>query len=168
MSWTRNEEKEAQREQLAQEAMALIEQAEQLEIQEQWAKAAYTYQQAAEKLQRSGYATHFISDIYSKATDCNNRVKLVKQGKPVMHTGGQIQDRQQTESLEQQGVSLLNNAKQLMKEQRYGEALDQYLSAANLLTQAGWKPEQLEGIKGEITQLQQLMATGSPNTQGKQ
>ncbi len=162
MSWTHNEQKEAAKQQLAQEAMALIEQAEQLEAQEQWAKAAYTYQQAAEKLQRSGYATHFISDIYSKVTTCNNRVKQVK---PVKQTNDQIQDQQKIESLQQQAFSLMNAAKNLKKERRYSEALEQYLSAANLFTEAGWKPEQLEGIRGEITELQRLMSTGAPTTQ---
>ncbi len=165
MSWSRNEEAEAVKQQLAQEAMALIEQAEQLETQEQWAKAAYTYQQAAEKLQRSGYATHFISDIYSKVTACNDRVK---QAKRVKLPHDQMQGQQQIESLQQQAFSLMNLAKNLTKEQRYIEALERYLSAVNLLTEAGWKPEQLEGIKGEITELQRLMTTRSPLTQRKQ
>ncbi len=154
MSWTHNEEKEAAKQQLAQEAMALIEQAEQLETQEEYAKAAYTYQQAAEKLQRSGYAAQFIEELYSRVTTCNNRVKQAKKAPPVV-------DKQQAESLQQQAFSLMDIAKNLKKERRYADAVEQFLAAANLLTEAGWLPEQLEGIRGEITHLQQLMATGS-------
>ncbi len=154
MSWTRNEQAEAAKQQLAQEAMALIEQAEQLETQEEFAKAAFTYQQAAEKLQRSGYAPQYIEDIYQRVTTCNNRVKLAKKAI-------QIHDKQQIESLQQQAFSLMDIATTLKKEKRYSDAIEQYLSAANLLTEAGWKPEQLEGIRGEITHVQQLMATAA-------
>ncbi len=174
--WTHNKDQEAAKQQLAQEAMALIEQAEQLEAQEQWAKAAYLYQQAAEKLQRSGYAMHFISDLYSKATDCNNRAKPAKPTgskfrgqqlpKPTLQQVESFQQpmkpsQKQVEALQHQALAMIQNAKNHEQEKRFGDAIEQYLSAVNLLTEAGWIPEQLEDIKQAILHLQQLMATGS-------
>ncbi len=174
--WHHREEQDAIKQQLAQEAMALIEQAEQLETREEWAKAAYIYQQAAEKLQRSGYAQHFISDLYSKSTDCNNRAKPAKPAgskfrgqqlpKPSLQQVESFQppaksSQKQVESLQQEALALIQNAKNLEQEKRFGDAIEQYLSAVNLLTESGWTPEQLEDIKQEILHLQQLMATGS-------
>ena len=154
MSWTRNEEAEAAKKQLAQEALKILEQAEQLEQQEEWAKAAYNYQQAAEKLQRSGYALQFIEELYNRVTICNKRIKLAKKA-------DQIQDKARLESLQQQAFSLMDIATTLKKEKRYSDAVEQYQLAINLLTETGWTAAQLESIRGELNRLHQLIASSS-------
>ncbi|HMF33465.1 MAG TPA: hypothetical protein VKK79_18715, partial [Candidatus Lokiarchaeia archaeon] len=149
-----NDNSEAMKRQQAEEAMALIEEADKLESEEEFAKAAYTYQKAAERLQRSGYASDHLEEIYTKITVLNNRISLAKKT-------GRLEERQHTAELQQQAFAIMDEANKLKAGGKYQDAIVQYTSAAGMLTEAGWSPVQLEGIQSEVTKLQQLMVTAS-------
>lgn len=68
-------ERKLSKEELAQKAIELLDQAEDFEQRQEWYKAIENYQRAADYLQQSGYLTHRIQDIYTRATEINNYLK---------------------------------------------------------------------------------------------
>ncbi|MHA1147628.1 MAG: hypothetical protein ACTSR8_05235 [Promethearchaeota archaeon] len=130
-------------EELAQQALALLEQAERFEENKNWSKAIECYTTASEFLKRSGYLLHRIDDIYTRITELKN---YLQQDKFLQQT----QTQQQLEQLQDQAFALLDAAKRLETEAKFQEAIEQYMAAIGLLAQAGWSETQLENIKGKI------------------
>ena len=130
-------------EELAQEALEFLEKAEQFEQEKNWSKAIQLYSEAAENLKSSGFLMHRIEDIYNRITELNNYVKQEQQY-------AQQTQQQQVQQLQEQAFALLDEAKELESNGRGRDAIDQYMSAINLLAQSGWTEQQLENIKNKI------------------
>ncbi|MHA1283596.1 MAG: hypothetical protein ACTSQP_13945 [Promethearchaeota archaeon] len=135
-------------EELAQQALILLEQAEKFEEDRNWGKAIESYSKAADYLKQSGFLLHRIEDIYTRITELNNYIQQEKLFQ-------QAQTQQQLEQLQNQAFALLDAAKRFESEGNFGDAIEQYMSAISLLAQAGWSEAQLEHIKSKITVLAQ-------------
>ncbi|MGV9197922.1 MAG: hypothetical protein ACOC4M_03705, partial [Promethearchaeia archaeon] len=133
-------------EELAQEALGLLERAEKFEEQKNWSKAIQLYSDAADKLKASGFLMHRIEDIYNRITQLNNYLKQEQ------NYAKQTQE-QQIQQLQDQAFALLDQAKELESEGRFQDAIEQYMSAIKLLAQSGWTETQLENLKSKVTTL---------------
>ncbi|TFF87847.1 MAG: hypothetical protein EU548_09685, partial [Promethearchaeota archaeon] len=133
-------------EELAQQALSLLESAERFETEQNWAKAIESYSNAAELLKQSGYLMHRIEDIYTRITELNSYLQQEKNYQ-------QAQSQQQLDQLQDQAFALLDAAKRLEADGSFQDAIDQYMSAIGLLAQAGWTEVQLENIKGKVMAL---------------
>ena len=130
-------------ENLAQEALNLLELAQKLEEERNVEKAIVNYERAGELLKQSGYLTHRIQDIYDRIQELN---KYLKQDKLYQYT----QTQTQIEQLQDQAFALLDGAKKLESDGFFEDAIKQYSSAIALLTQAGWSNTQLNNLNTKI------------------
>lgn len=145
-----------ERENLAMEAMSLIEEAEQIE-ESNPAKAAFTYQQAADKLARSRLVPQEkIDSIYTHVTHLNQVAQYRKQQAQQAQPEGPS-----PEALQNAGFEALDKAKDAEKNGQIGYALELYYYAINVLAQGGWDEGQLKGLKDEVQRLQ-LKARAPP------
>ena len=144
-------ERKLSKEELAQKAIELIDEAEQLEERKEWYKAIELYQKAAEKLQQSGYLSHRIQDIYSRVTEINN---YLKQQKTYDQAQSQIQ-KAKLDQLQDQAFTLIDGAKKDEKNRLFNDAIQKYMSAIKLLVECGWTETQLENLKTTIETLAQ-------------
>ncbi|TFG19464.1 MAG: hypothetical protein EU529_16305, partial [Promethearchaeota archaeon] len=140
-------------EELAEEAIKLLNQAEDLEEQGDWSKAIASYQKAADNLQQSGYLSHRIDDIYSRITEINN---YLKEDKMYKQAQSQIQHAQ-VERLQDEAFSLLDEAKSQETAGLLDNAIQNYFSAIKLLAQSGWTETQLESLKSKIITLTETL-----------
>jgi len=139
-------------EELAQEAIELLDQAENFEEQKNWSKAIESYQKAADFLQHSGYLSHRIDDIYTRITEINN---YLKEERAYQQSKAQIQQAQ-LDRLQDEAFSLLDEAKSQEKAGLVKNAVQKYLSAIKLLTQSGWTEPQLDNLKSKIMRLAEI------------
>jgi len=144
-------ERKLSKEELAQKAIELIDEAEQLEERKEWYKSIELYQKAAEKLQQSGYLSHRIQDIYSRVTEINN---YLKQQKTYDQAQSQIQ-KAKLDQLQDQAFTLIDGAKKDEKNRLFNDAIQKYMSAIKLLVECGWTETQLENLKTTIETLAQ-------------
>ncbi|MHA1291872.1 MAG: hypothetical protein ACTSQJ_04290 [Promethearchaeota archaeon] len=135
-------------EELAQKSLELLENAEKLEEERNFAKAIELYTRAAENLKKSGYLMHRIEDIYTRITELNN---YIQQEKIYQQAASQAQ----IEQLQDQAFAILDGAKKLEHDGHFEDAIQQYMSAISLLAQAGWSEMQLDNIKSKISVLAQ-------------
>ena len=142
-------EKKLSKEELAQKAIELIDEAENLEERKEWYKAIEQYQKAAVNLQQSGYLTHRIQDIYSRVTDINT---YLKQQKVYEQAQSQIQ-KAKLDQLQDQAFTLIDAAKKDEKNRLFNDAIQKYMSAIKLLVECGWTETQLENLKTTIENL---------------
>ena len=141
------------KEELAQKAIELLDHAENFEEKKEWYKAIENYQKAAEFLQQSGYLTHRIQDIYTRATEINH---YLKQQKAYESSQTQIQ-KAQLDQLQDQAFILLDEAKAYEESSKLQNAIQNYLSAIKLLAQSGWSEIQLENLKSKIVALTEIL-----------
>ncbi|MHA1733952.1 MAG: hypothetical protein ACTSU5_18585, partial [Promethearchaeota archaeon] len=145
------------RQALALEAMDLLETAEKLEGQEEWGKACFAYQDAAEKLARSRLVEREkIDQIYDRITEIQ---KFLSTKGAAGGAGGVGDESQVTpEELSDQAFSFLDSAKEAEKRGEYQQAIDDFMQAATLMTQAGWEASQVQGIQTEVERVQKKLA----------
>jgi hypothetical protein len=130
-------------EKIAQEALKFLETAQNLEEQGFIEKAIENYQNAADYLKRSGFASETINEIYLRIEALRDFIKKETQYE---HT----QEMAKKEDLQEQAFIILDAAKNIESGGQIKDAIDQYMSAINLLIDAGWSEVQLEGIKDKI------------------
>jgi len=137
-------------EDLAQEALKFLELAQKFEEENNTEESISNYEKAAEYLKQSGYLIHRISDIYERIAELK---KIQKQEKLYQKT----QEQSQIEELQDQAFTLLEGAKKLEFDGFFEDAIQQYLSAIDLLSQSGWSESQLENLKLKINQLTETL-----------
>jgi len=130
-------------EELAQEALKLLEIAQKLEEEKNIEEAISTYQKAADFLKQSGFLMHRIQEIYDRISELRNFIQ-----KETLYQ--KTQAMAQIEQLQDQAFILLEGAKKLEFDGLFEDAIQQYLSAINLLVDAGWSETQLEKLKLKI------------------
>jgi len=130
-------------EELAEEALKFLDNAQKSEEERNFKKAIANYQQAMEFLKQSGYLLHRVDDIYERI---NELQKMEKQEQFYQQT----QLKSQIEQLQDQAFALLEGAKQFELDGFFEDAIAQYYSAINLLGQAGWSNTQLENLRLKI------------------
>lgn len=146
-----------EKQQFAMEAMDLMEKAEAKENNGEWAKAAYLYQEAAEKLAKSQMIPQEkIQEVYDKVTYLNHVAQQAKEGGAGPATQGP--QGPSPEAVQDQAFQLLDQAKDAEQAGNYGGAIEFYLQAVQGLIQAGWSDTQIEGIQAEVQRVQQKMA----------
>ncbi|MFW9900728.1 MAG: hypothetical protein ACFFDY_05505, partial [Candidatus Thorarchaeota archaeon] len=133
-------------EELAQEALKFLEIAQKSEEGKDVEKAITNYQKAADLLRASGFLMHRVQEIYNRIEELE---EFIKQDKLYQ----QIQTKAQIQQLQDQAFSLLEGAKKLEDDGFFEDSIKQYLSAINLLVQAGWSEAQLENIRSKINKL---------------
>ena len=133
-------------EELAQEALRILELAQKFEEEKNIEKAISHYQKAADILKQSGFLIHRIKEIYDRIEELNN---YQEQNKLIQYT----QNQTTVEKLQDQAFSLLEGAKKLEYEGFFEDAIQQYLSAITLLIQSGWSEASLENLKLKIKSL---------------
>ncbi|MFX1391515.1 MAG: hypothetical protein ACFE9Z_15730, partial [Promethearchaeota archaeon] len=133
-------------EELAQEALKFLEIAQSFEQEKKIEDAILNYQKAAEYLKNSGFLMHRIQEIYDRIGELKNLKK-----RDILYQ--RTQAKAQVEQLQDQAFNLLEAAKNLEIEGNFEDAIQQYLSAINLLIEAGWSQTQLENIKLKIEKL---------------
>jgi len=133
-------------EELAQEALNFLELAQKFEEEKNAEQAISNYQRAVEYLKQSGYLMHRINEIYKRIEDLKN---FLKQERLYQQT----QTKSQVEQLQDQAFALLEGAKKLESDGFFEDAIQQYISAINLLNQSGWSETQLENLKLKIKDL---------------
>ncbi|MFX1553487.1 MAG: hypothetical protein ACFFBV_06125, partial [Promethearchaeota archaeon] len=131
---------------LAQEALKFLELAQKFEEEKKVENAISHYQKAADFLKQSGFLMHRIQEIYDRISELKEFIK-----KDALYQ--RAQEKAQIEQLQDQAFSLLEGAKKLEFDGFTEEAIQQNLSAINLLTQAGWSETQLENIRSKINKL---------------
>jgi len=130
-------------EDLAKEALNYLEAAQKLEEEMDMEKSISYYQKAADYLKRSGFLTHRLSDIYERIDDLN---KYIKQDQLLQRA--QVQS--EIEKLQDEAFSLLEGAKKLEFEGFFEDAIEQYKSSITLLIQSGWTETQLENLQTKV------------------
>ncbi len=133
-------------EDLAQEALKFLELAQNFEVEKDVEKAISNYQKAADLLKQSGFLMHRIQEIYDRIGELKDFIH-----KETLYQ--RVQSQAQIEQLQDQAFNLLEGAKKMEFDGFFEDAIQQYLSAVNLLVQAGWSETQLENIKSKITML---------------
>ncbi|MFX1375606.1 MAG: hypothetical protein ACFFA0_07325 [Promethearchaeota archaeon] len=133
-------------EELAQEALKYLELAQKFEEEENVSEAILNYQAAADCLKQSGYLMHRIDEIYERVKELKD---FTKQDRLYQHTQSQTQAKQ----LQDQAFALLEGAKKLESDGFFEDAIQQYISAINLLNQSGWSEIQLENLNLKIKDL---------------
>lgn len=131
---------------LAQEALKFLELAQKFEEEKNVEKAILHYQKAADFLKQSGFLMHRIQEIYDRIGELKEFTQ-----KETLYQRTQAQA--QIEQLQDQAFSLLEGAKKLEFDGFFEDAIQQNISAINLLAQAGWSETQLENIKSKINKL---------------
>jgi len=137
-------------EELAQEALKFLELAQKFEAEKNAEQAISNYQRAVEYLKQSGYLMHRINDIYERIEELKNFLKQEK-----MYQQTQIIS--QVEQLQDQAFALLEGAKKLESDGFFEDAIQQYISAINLLNQSGWSETQLENLRLKIKDLSDIL-----------
>jgi len=137
-------------EELAKEAIKFLELAQQFEEEKNPKQAISNYEKAVEFLKQSGYLSHRVNNIYERIDDLKNSLKKEK-------IYQQTQVKAQIEQLQDQAFALLEGAKKLESEGFFGESIQQYSSAINLLSQSGWSESQLENVKLKIKNLNEIL-----------
>ena len=133
-------------EELAQEALQFLELAQKFEEEKNAEEAISNYQKAVEFLKISGYLMHRINDIYERIEELKD---FIKQKRLYQQT----QIKTQVEQLQDQAFALLEGAKKLESDGFFEDAIQQYISAINLLNQSGWSETQLENLRLKIKDL---------------
>ena len=133
-------------EDLAQEALKYLENAQKFEAEKNAEEAISNYQIAAEYLKQSGYLMHRIDEIYERVEELKGFLKQEKLYE-------QTQMKTQSVQLQEQAFALLEGAKKLESDGFFEDAVQQYLSAISLLNQSGWSETQLENLKLKIKDL---------------
>jgi len=133
-------------EELAQEALQFLELAQKFEEEKNAEEAISNYQKAVEFLKKSGYLMHRINDIYERIEELKD---FIKQRRLYQQT----QIKTQVEQLQDQAFALLEGAKKLESDGFFEDAIQQYISAINLLNQSGWSETQLENLRLKIKDL---------------
>jgi tetratricopeptide (TPR) repeat protein len=137
-------------EDLAQEAIKFLELAQKFEEEKNAKQAISNYEKAVEFLKQSGYLMHRVNDIYERIDELTNSLKKEK-------IYQQTQVKAQVEHLQDQAFALLEGAKKLESDGFFEEAIQQYLSAINFLSQSGWSESQLENVKLKIKNLSEIL-----------
>jgi len=133
---------------LAQKALELLNETDNLEEEKNWSKAIEKYQQAADYLKQSGYLPHRIEDIYKRIAEIKDFLEQEKQY--------QMQTQQvHLEQVQEQAFAILEAAKKLETDGYFEDAIQQYMSAIKLLVESGWTETQLENLKSKILSLTQ-------------
>ena len=130
-------------EQLAEEALKFLEIAQKSEEEKDVENAISNYKKAAELLKSSGFLMHRIQEIYDRISELQ---EFIQQDKLYQR----FQTKAQIEQLQDQAFSLLEGAKKLEFDGFFEDAIQQHLSAINLLVQAGWSEAQLENIRSKV------------------
>ncbi|MFX0082927.1 MAG: hypothetical protein ACFE94_14340 [Candidatus Hodarchaeota archaeon] len=133
-------------EELAQEALKFLELAQNFEEEKYIEQAISNYQKAADYLKQSGYLMHRVNEIYERIEELKSSLKQEKLFE-------QTQIKSQAEQLQNQAFALLEGAKTLESGGYFEEAINQYVSAINLLNQSGWSETQLENLRLKIKNL---------------
>lgn len=133
-------------EDLAQEALNLLEIAQKFEEEKDIEEAISNYQKAADFLKQSGFLMHRIQEIYDRIGELKDFIH-----KETLYQ--RTQAKAQIEQLQDQAFSILEGAKKLEFDGFFEDAIQQYLSAINLLIDAGWSETQLENLKQKINTL---------------
>ena len=133
-------------EELAQEALKFLENAQKFEEEKNLEDAISNYQRAADFLKQSGFLMHRIQEIYDRIEELKNFIQ-----KEALYQ--RTQNKAQMEQLQDQAFTLLEGAKKLECNGFFEDAIRQYLSAIKLLVEAGWSESQLENLKVKINKL---------------
>jgi hypothetical protein len=128
---------------LAQEALKFLELAQKFEEEKSVENAISHYQKAADFLKQSGFLIHRIQEIYDRISELKEFTQ-----KEALYQRAQAKT--QIEQLQDQAFTLLEGAKKLEFDGFFEDAIQQNLSAINLLAQAGWSEAQLKNIKSKI------------------
>jgi tetratricopeptide (TPR) repeat protein len=133
-------------EELAQEALKFLEIAQKFEEDKNIEEAISNYQKAADFLKQSGFLMHRIQEIYDRIVELKDFIQ-----KETLYR--RTQAIAQVEQLQDRAFVLLEGAKKLEFDGFFEESIQQYLSAINLLVDAGWSESQLENLKLKINKL---------------
>jgi tetratricopeptide (TPR) repeat protein len=133
-------------EKLAEEALKFLEIAQNFEKEKNIDEAISNYQRAADYLKHSGYLMHRIQEIYDRIGELKDFAQ-----KETLYQ--QTQTKAHITQLQDQAFTLLEAAKKLEFDGLFENAIQQYLSAINLLVDAGWTESQLENLKNKIIML---------------
>jgi len=131
---------------LAQKALDLLNEAESLEKEGDWVKVIEKYKLAVDCLEKSGYLTHRVQDIYDRITEINKYIKQEQLYRTQTQTS-------QIQQLEDEAFSLLDVAKKLELEGSFKDSIQQFMEAIRLFVKAGWSETQLENLKSKIINL---------------
>ena len=135
-------------EELARDALNYLDLAQKIEEEKDIKNAISHYQKAADFLKQSGFLMHRIQEIYDRIVELKEFLQ-----KETLYQ--QIQTKAQIEQLQDQAFNLLEGAKKLEFDGFFEDAMKQYLSAIQLLVQAGWSESQLFDLKTKINKLSQ-------------
>ncbi|MFX1500275.1 MAG: hypothetical protein ACFFDH_04840 [Promethearchaeota archaeon] len=133
-------------EDLAQEALKYLDLAQQYEAEKEFDNAISYYQQAADSLKQSGFLMHRVQEIYDRVSELKDFLQKEKLYQ-------QIENKTQSEQLQERGFALLDRAKKLEFDGLVEDAIQQYSSVIQLLGQAGWSETQLFELKTKINRL---------------
>ncbi|MHA1671585.1 MAG: hypothetical protein ACTSV5_13585 [Promethearchaeota archaeon] len=137
-------------ENIAQEAIRILDNAQIYEESGDLANAIENYLTAAELLKQSGYISLRINEIYE-------RVERLKESLKNERLLQQAQLKIQLDNLQEQAFSLIDAANKFEKNRQYDNAIEQYNSAINLLLQAGWSDIQLDNLRNKLHVLTQKL-----------
>ncbi|MFX1363522.1 MAG: hypothetical protein ACFFCE_10915 [Promethearchaeota archaeon] len=135
-------------EELAQEALKYLDIAQKLEEEKEFENAISQYQQAADFLKQSGFLMHRVQEIYDRVSELKDFLQKEKLYQQIEHKTQSVQ-------LQERGFALLDRAKKLEFDGLFEDAIQQYSSAIQLLSQAGWSETQLFELKTKINRLSQ-------------
>ncbi|MFX0040251.1 MAG: hypothetical protein ACFFCY_05230 [Promethearchaeota archaeon] len=133
-------------EELAEDALKFLEIAQKFEGEKNLEDAISNYQKAADLLKQSGFLMHRIQEIYDRIGELKD---FIQKDRLYQRT----QTKAQIEQIQDQAFALLEGAKRLEFDGFFEDSIQQYLSAINLLVDAGWSEKQLENLKIKVKKL---------------
>jgi len=145
-------------EELINEGLEILEEAEEAETNEDWSVAIYKYQKAAEILSKCKLPKEKIDMIYDRITELYKIDEYYKQ-----QTLQKVEEIDPSK-LQDQAFKLIDQSKQFEKSCEYQKAIDCLLQAVDMLYDAGWELQQLMSFKDEIDRLKKCLQQSSmPN-----
>lgn len=134
------------KDQVAQEVLRLLGEAQSLEEKGDTKKAIEMYQSAADYLKNSGYMLERVSDIYGRIEELRKYMK-----EQALYQ--KAQQEAEIEKIQEEAFSILDGASKSEAKGLFEEAIQQYESAITLLSKAGWIESQIQNIKLKIASL---------------
>lgn len=131
---------------LVEKGIRLLEEAEEFELDENYASAIFKYQNAAEILSKCKLPREKLDEIYDRIAHLN---RLNAQKKEMLENQSSVDP----EALQDQAFQFIDQAKMWENQNQFPQAAEAYMNAVQLLMQAGWDESQLTGFQLELQRI---------------
>ena len=149
------------KDQFAQKALKLLGEAQNFEEKGDINRAIEYYQESADYLKNSGVMIERVGDIYT-------RIEQLKQYQKEQLLYQKSQKSAEVEKLQEEAFAMLDGASKSESKDQLENAIQQYESAIDLLTQAGWMESQIQNLRMKISKIREKIQTRELNQRSQE